>query len=304
MARKKRYYTDEDWEIGVNPSRLARFGPVRQLEYARHWFNQNFEDPAQQTPHNSQEGGYLYIWGGPYDARDVLGGEFGGILSDEVIEMLAQEVESDGTVDWAPGRNHPDHERAAEESERDYKSEIDLDKVEMPPHLEADLRRYLTRLEGGEQPATPAELSSEDREAERRARQDVADKVTALRGAIDQFRAPHGGMGHNGPALDDNGNPLPDGFDDELRDAANELQAAVEAPVPDALRATRAATKLNRFLKWLQPRLDLAADEFAKGLGKWASGAVVIACAALLPPIKSTIVSTLHWLSVVLPSAF
>ena len=32
----------------------------------------NFEDPANETPYESSEGGYIYIWGGPYDALEQL----------------------------------------------------------------------------------------------------------------------------------------------------------------------------------------------------------------------------------------
>ncbi len=77
MARGQRYYSDEDIERGVTRSELKRMGRERQKEYIRHWFHSNFEDPAQETPYNSREGGYLYIWGGPYNAHDELYGEFG-----------------------------------------------------------------------------------------------------------------------------------------------------------------------------------------------------------------------------------
>lgn len=36
------------------------------------WFHMNFEDPAHNTPYESAEGGYQWIWGGPYDAEEEL----------------------------------------------------------------------------------------------------------------------------------------------------------------------------------------------------------------------------------------
>jgi len=30
------------------------------------WFLANFENPAECTPYESAEGGYQWIWGGPY----------------------------------------------------------------------------------------------------------------------------------------------------------------------------------------------------------------------------------------------
>src|SRR5262245_31613642 len=40
------------------------------------WFHSNYEDPANHMPYESAEGGYQWIWGGPYDASDVLQDEF------------------------------------------------------------------------------------------------------------------------------------------------------------------------------------------------------------------------------------
>jgi len=62
------------------------------------WFRQNFEDPAESTPY---EGGYVYIWGGPYEARDELEDAFGKVASERALEIAVKEVESDGW-EWAP----------------------------------------------------------------------------------------------------------------------------------------------------------------------------------------------------------
>ncbi len=35
-----------------------------RTELLRDWFFERYEDPANSTPYNSAEGGYLYIWGG------------------------------------------------------------------------------------------------------------------------------------------------------------------------------------------------------------------------------------------------
>jgi len=72
-----------------------------QKDAMREWFYERFEDPANSTPYNSREGGYLYILGGPYDASDVLFNEFSGEYSDEVIEELANEL-NDECWEWAP----------------------------------------------------------------------------------------------------------------------------------------------------------------------------------------------------------
>lgn len=118
MATTRRYYTDDD-DQGKTPSGLKRLSRAKQREYLLHWFYRNFEDPAQKTPHDSSEGGYLYIWGGPYDANDALATEFGDIVSEDMINEAVEEVESDGIFDWAPGCAHPDMQRHREDAEAD-----------------------------------------------------------------------------------------------------------------------------------------------------------------------------------------
>lgn len=75
------------------------------------WFHANFEDPAQETPYESAEGGYQYIWGGPYDAAEELADAFPD-ADDELIARAVDEIQSDGLFDWAPAgiRIQPDDE--------------------------------------------------------------------------------------------------------------------------------------------------------------------------------------------------
>jgi len=72
-----------------------------QMEAMRRWFLNHYEDPAESTPYISSEGGYQYIHGGPYDAQQVLQEEFEGVVPDEVIEELADELNG-LAADWAP----------------------------------------------------------------------------------------------------------------------------------------------------------------------------------------------------------
>ncbi|WP_363755474.1 hypothetical protein [Sphingobium sp. LSP13-1-1.1] len=65
------------------------------------WFAANYEDPAQSTPYDSSEGGYQYIWGGPYDAEEEIWGAFPD-ADEEWIARAVDEVQNDGTFDWAP----------------------------------------------------------------------------------------------------------------------------------------------------------------------------------------------------------
>jgi len=75
------------------------------------WFYENFEDPAMETPYESAEGGYQYIWGGPYNAEEELWDAFPD-ASEELINSAADQIESGGLFDWAPASNRiqPDDE--------------------------------------------------------------------------------------------------------------------------------------------------------------------------------------------------
>ena len=84
----------------ISEDHLHESEPEFQNEVMREWFFQNYEDPAESTPHDSSEGGYIYIWGGPYDAREVLSDEFAALVPEEVIDALADELERQ-SPDWS-----------------------------------------------------------------------------------------------------------------------------------------------------------------------------------------------------------
>ncbi|MGW7514841.1 hypothetical protein ACWGJ2_04545 [Streptomyces sp. NPDC054796] len=58
------------------------------------WFFENYEDPANGVPFESREGGYQYILGGPFDARDVLTDQFPE-ASDSDIDQAVGAIESE-----------------------------------------------------------------------------------------------------------------------------------------------------------------------------------------------------------------
>jgi hypothetical protein len=70
------------------------------IEVIKEWFLSNFEDPAMETPRD--DGEFVYIWGGPYDARDVISDAFGDAASESVIEAAIEAIEAEGVFDWAP----------------------------------------------------------------------------------------------------------------------------------------------------------------------------------------------------------
>jgi hypothetical protein len=105
----------EHYETGsqfpMSRESLANADRDTQFEVMKDWFYEHFEDPAERTPYESAEGGYIWIWGGPYDAREQLEVEFGGVVPDDVIDDLVGELESECTQ-WAPTPSPDDYDNA------------------------------------------------------------------------------------------------------------------------------------------------------------------------------------------------
>lgn len=78
-----------------------------QLEAMRSWFYANYEDPANACPYESREGGYAFIYGGPYDADEELQGFFGGYVKDDYIQELVSELQGE-CFDWSGNSNNID----------------------------------------------------------------------------------------------------------------------------------------------------------------------------------------------------
>jgi hypothetical protein len=85
------------------------------------WFFENFENPAERTPYD--EGCYVWIWGGPCDAREELYEAFSGQLAaafglkktEKLIEAAVERIEEeDGNDEWAPSGNRMQPEQGDE----------------------------------------------------------------------------------------------------------------------------------------------------------------------------------------------
>ena len=94
-------YFTSDYEHPISKEELRKADREIQLEAMEVWFRRHFEDPAERTPYESAEGGYIWIWGGPYNAREELESEFSGIVPDDVIDELADKLEEE-CLEWAP----------------------------------------------------------------------------------------------------------------------------------------------------------------------------------------------------------
>jgi hypothetical protein len=103
MAKKRSTITQE------GRSSIKALSRQRQIDKMRDWFFEHFEDPAQNTPYESAEGGYIWIHGGPYDAREELENEFSDEAKSGAIEELVEELNNE-CWEWAGTLDASDYE--------------------------------------------------------------------------------------------------------------------------------------------------------------------------------------------------
>lgn len=283
MARNRtRYFSEDDIE-GVTPSQLKKLGKARQIRYLLHWFHTNFEDPAESTPYISAEGGYQWIWGGPYEARDSLYGEFGSSVSEEAVEAAAEEIERDGLYDWAPSSSNRAEDYDMEEPPDDFEDQPSV--IEL-----ADIERSIA---AGIKP----DFGTEEELGQRRRALIEIDKLEM---ELPAQKPVHGGVGHNNPP------PEYQLTNEDLAVVAKEaaiIRIELNQKAPDVAKVARSTGRLKKVIDWLAKKSDLAAEEFVKAFGKktgeWAGTAVIsmlLIGSGLLPHLWNVIVLAAQWL--------
>ena len=94
-------HADDEYQAQLAADQLA-VDRESAIETMTGWFEENFEDPQNQTPIDSEDGVYVYINGGPFDAGDAIGSQFTGEFDQEWIEAAVEQVTRAGTFEWAP----------------------------------------------------------------------------------------------------------------------------------------------------------------------------------------------------------
>jgi hypothetical protein len=102
-----RPFLEDGSQFGISRAAFETMDKDEQRELMRDWFFQNFEDPVNSTPRDDETREYIFLRGGPYDAKEQLWDKFGEVVSEELIDKTADEIERDGTVEWAPASNSP-----------------------------------------------------------------------------------------------------------------------------------------------------------------------------------------------------
>jgi hypothetical protein len=276
----KRYFFPDDPENYITPSKLKKLGKAKQLEIMETWFRTYFEDPAQETPYNGREGGYQYIHGGPYEALDELSDEFGGVVPDERIAELAEELDGEGP-EWAPTGAHPDRQDEGYEEQEEQPRQFDLEEM-------------LQALEAGAVPryGDAYELSL---------RQEIIGKLDGLEHALSQINEVPAGLGHNNPpeAITEAAS-LSAQTKQEIAQATEQLRSELSKEAPDATRAALATKTLKSIGEWLLSKADKAVDAVID----WGMPALIGAAVANVSHISAflmnVVASAAEWLHTVL----
>ncbi len=223
-----------EFERELSADEVGELDPDQQYEYLLAWFFHYYEDPAHDTPHESAEGGYQYIFGGPYDAEEELSNKFGDAVSEEVMQRVVDRLQSVG-FEWAPSDNHP---------ARAYENED-----ETP--LE-DLDRIVAKLQDGSLELTPDPVGSANRQA-------VIDAASALQDALAKFTPPP--IGHNHPPEDIKADePKQDQVSEPAKDVTFAKEEA-QASKPDLLGFGHALKSIRELGKLLLKGVVAAAGK-------------------------------------------
>lgn len=178
------------------------------------WFFDNFEDPAQETPYDGREGGYQFIWGGPFDAGEYLFGYFPDSDEDERQSAIEQ-IEADG-LDWAPAGHRvlPPEEDYAEDEPLSLEDRLD------------NLGSQLDTLQAHVQQLIHLQVS------------------TSGSGSA--------GMGHNNPPADEHDCIDLDEVQESIDEVRTELAKPDRAKSADAEIITRAESRFHKFRQWIK----------------------------------------------------
>jgi hypothetical protein len=90
-----------EYSVTISELDFSEVTPYLTKEIMKQWFLKRYCDPIQNTPYDSGEGGYQYIFGGPFIALEILNDQFSDLVSEEIISELTREIEEEFEVyDW------------------------------------------------------------------------------------------------------------------------------------------------------------------------------------------------------------
>lgn len=267
MARPSRSsdfdaFDDDRYDPVSDPPTLYELTDAQAIAAIKDWFFENFEDFSRAAP-SEGAGGTQHIFGGPYEARDIIENAFYRRIRSNVREAAIEEIERDSEL-WIPSEarrraldeetDEPERQDAGTRAERHARM---LEGIRLLEQVIRDLPLAPAGM-GHNRPPEPLEVEPLD----------AADKAE-LAGALTTLNA----------------QPVtpPDG--------GTAASAALE--VVESKRA--------KLAKWLAKQGDLFATEAfkeaGKSFGKWLPPAAFLALADRLYDVSALVktwLSTMH----------
>ena len=244
---------DDEEPIGLrdrlkaNPEWAAALTRGSLVKLLVGWFHYLYEDPANETPYNSREGGYLYVKGGPYNAEQELRDNFEDVVPEDALMAAVEEIQSDGLFEWAPSPRHP--------ASVDFYEDAIADDY---PQDDMALFDKLSEIAASE---PSIGIGSAEEKA---ARAVVLDQIYALKDALPK-PASHGGIGHNHPPeeFELHGDAL-----DETAESIDAIELELASDDPSAEVVAKKAALLKKAVGWVAGKIDTTVEEFCKSFGK------------------------------------
>ena len=231
-----------DW----SDAELTSLEQEEQVQLMLQWFYWNFEDPAESTPYESREGGYQYIWGGPYEASDELQARFYDLVSYETIEVAVKEADTI-SWQWVPHSN-----RIRPEDQIFQESETTVPNMSAQDYFDSVVRPRLHEVED----------------------------------SLSRFNDSPPQIGHNGPPESIYDSPVSETILSQMRQTVHEtsVEGLSGSPDPSRLRETaRLFTSVsNQVLRWLAAKADVVAHEMAKSFGRYIGRLLAVGIPATL----------------------
>lgn len=226
--------------------------------YLLEWFHHFYEDPANETSHESREGGFQYLKGGPYFAEEELRAEFEGIVSEQAIMEAVQELQSMGP-EWAPSPRHPDSIAFHEDGDAIWGKPDPFPFERLEELAAGGAKRNLGSAE---------ELAI---------RSGILEQIAALRAELPKPPS-HGGFGHNQPPEE---LEMSEADIDRTKETLTSIEKELASSEPDVELVAKQASFLKGVVSWAAGKLDKTLDEFCKAFGSTLGKAAGVAIPVL-----------------------
>jgi hypothetical protein len=224
-----------EWEESERRAEEERVAADRDAAIERmvSWFFENFEDPQNEMHYDSEDGVYLYPYGGPFEAADMLSSFSDDYAIDEWIEAAVKKIERNGTFEWAPTSHGEYYEH---------------------PEPEIDV----------------AELSVQNAVDKADAIGILLAKVNRLEVRLDEIAPAYG---HNGPPEEFGVPPYDSEDRDKLSELVAIVRNEIQKTTPDKSilyeESAKAASIGHKMMAYVKKTADIAVQESTKVIAKY-----------------------------------